>query len=178
MNDNSDKRRLKPAATGTRREKHHRLPREHYRGVVNVAFTLCIAGKVGLFTDSKVVSAFVALLTASAKKHDCVVAIYCFMPDHVHLLLSGQSETADTWAAIVRFKQQTGFWLGKHHQEILWQKDFFDHIIRRDEDLGAQVRYIAGNPVRKSLVRDWREYPFTGSIAVDQNAIISSTVTL
>jgi putative transposase len=147
MNKNTDIRRPKPAATAARREKHHRLPREHYRGAVNVAFTLCVAGKVGLFTDDKIVSAFVALLAASAKRHDCVVSIYCFMPDHVHVLLSGQGESSDTWAAVVGFKQQTGFWLAKHHQEVRWQKDFFDHIVRRDEDLGAQMRYIAGNPV-------------------------------
>jgi REP-associated tyrosine transposase len=178
MNEESDKRRLKPAATGTQREKRHRLPREHYRGQVNVALTLCVASKAGLFADSEVLSAFVSLLTASAKKHDCVVLIYCFMPDHVHLLLSGQSESSDTWAAVVRFKQQTGFWLGRHRQDVCWQKDFFDHIIRRDEDLGAQVRYIAGNPVRKNLVRDWRGYPFTGSVGADLNAIVSSTITL
>jgi putative transposase len=178
MNEDTDIGRLKPAATGVRREKHHRLPREHYRGVVNVAFTLCVAGKVGLFTDSKVVSAFVQLLTISVKKHDCVVPIYCFMPDHVHMLLSGQNESSDTWAAVVRFKQQTGFWLGKHRQEVRWQKDFFDHIVRRDEDLGTQVRYIAGNPVRRGLAEDWREYPFTGSVGVDLNAIVGSTITL
>src|ERR1700733_963706 len=129
MNENSDKRRLKPATTGARREKHYRLSREHYRGQVNVAFTLCVAGKAALFTDSKVVSVFVVLLTASARKHDCVVPIYCFMPDHVHMLLSGQSELSDAWAAVVRFKQQTGFWLGEHRQDVRWQKDFFDHII-------------------------------------------------
>ena len=100
------------------------------------------------------------------------------MPDHVHLLVSGQSESSDAWAAVALFKQRTGFWLGKHRQGVCWQKDFFDHIIRRDEDLGAQVRYIAGNPVRKGLVRDWREYPFTGFIEVDLDDAVGSTITL
>jgi hypothetical protein len=80
--------------------------------------------------------------------------------------------------AVALFKQETGFWLGKYRSEIRWQKDFFDHVLRGDEDLGAQVRYIAGNPVRKSLVKDWREYPFTDSIGVDLNVIVGSTVTL
>jgi REP element-mobilizing transposase RayT len=76
---------------------------------VNVAFTLCVARKAELFTDGKIVSAFVLLLAASAKKHRCVVPIYCFMPDHVHLLLSGQSKSSDAWAAVALFKQRTGF---------------------------------------------------------------------
>jgi len=177
MKNDSNERRLKPATT-KRREKPHRLSREHYRGDVNVVFTVCVARKVELFTDNEVVFVFVALLTKSVKKYGCIVPVYCFMPDHIHLLVSGQSESSDAWAAVVLFKQETGFWLGKHRPEIRWQKDFFDHIIRREEDLGAQVRYIAGNPVRKGLVRDWREYPFTGAVGVDLNDIVGSAITL
>jgi REP element-mobilizing transposase RayT len=92
--------------------------------------------------------------------------------------LSGQNESSDEWAAVTLFKQQTGFWLGNNRPEIRWQKDFFDHILRSDEDLGAQVRYIAGNPVRKGLVKGWREYPFTGSIGVDLDDAVGSTITL
>jgi|SRR5580704_13145805 putative transposase len=178
MNNDSNERKLKPATTRLRREKRHRLPREHYRGDVNVAFTLCTARKVELFTDGEVVSVFVAILTKSVKKHGCIVPIYCFMPDHVHLLVSGQGESSDAWAAVVLFKQETGFWLGQHRQEIRWQKDFFDHVLRSDEDLGTQVRYIAGNPVRKNLVKDWREYPFTRAVEVQLNVTIGSAIIL
>jgi putative transposase len=124
------------------------------------------------------VAAFTSLLGAAAEKHACVVSIYCFMPDHVHVLLGGRQESSDAWAAIALFKQRAGVWLGRHRPGIRWQKDFYDHVIRRDEDLGAQVRYIAGNPVRKGLVKDWREYPFTGAIGIDLNAIIGSAITL
>jgi hypothetical protein len=103
MKNDSSERRLKPATTGhcgekhpvPCREKHHHLPREHYRGDVNVAFTVCVARKVELFTDNEVVSVFVALLTKSVKKYGCIVPVYCFMPDHIHLLVSGQSESSD-----------------------------------------------------------------------------------
>jgi putative transposase len=176
-------RRLQPAQSApghspSPHEQHHRLPRESYRGQVTVAFTGCVAGQTPLFVAGDVVAVFVSLLKAAAEKHACGVSIYCFMPDHVHLLLSGQHEFSDAWSALTLFKQRTGFWLGRHCPGIRWQKDFYDHIIRRTEDLGAQVRYIAGNPVRRGLVKDWREYPFTGAIGVDLNALISSTITL
>ncbi len=166
------------AASPFPREKRHRLPRDSYRGQINVVFTLCVAKRASLFVDGEVVAAFISLLGAAAEKHACVVSIYCFMPDHVHVLVGGRYESSDTWAAIALFKQRTGFWLGRHRPGIGWQKDFYDHIIRRDEDLGAPVRYIAGNPVRKGLVKDWREYPFTGAIGVSLDTIISSTITL
>jgi putative transposase len=160
------------------REKHHRLPRESYRGQVNVAFTLCVGNRTPLFAESDVVSVFVSILRDAVEKHGCVVPVYCFMPDHVHLLLSGEKESSDTWGAARTFKQKTGFWLGHHRSGVVWQKDFYDHILRRDEDLGAQVRYIAGNPVRKGLIRDWREYPFTGAIGVELSATVSGAITL
>ena len=181
MNEGTDKRRLKPAATQTPpspREKRHRLPRESYRGQVNVAFTLCVANRTALFTEGGIVSMFILLLGTALQRHACVALIYCFMPDHVHILLSGQDESSDAWSAITLFKQQTGFWLGEHRPGVSWKKDFRDHIIRGDEDLGGQARYIAGNPVRKGLVKDWREYPFTGAAGVELQATVSSTITL
>ena len=139
---------------------------------------MCIASRDPLFTDEGVVEAFVSLLRASAERHGCVVLIYCFMPEHLHVMLRGQCESADAWQAMSEFKQRSGFWLKQHRHGVMWQKDFYDHVIRRTEDLGAQVRYVAGNPVRRGLTKDWREYPHTGSIGIDLDAVIDSTITL
>ena len=117
-------------------------------------------------------------LRVAAERHGCIVAIYCFMPEHLHVILHGQHESANTWQTMVEFKQRSGFWLKQHRPGTVWQKDFYDHVIRRDEDLGAQVRYIAGNPVRKGLVTDWSEYPHTGAIGIDLDVVISGVITL
>jgi len=160
------------------REKLHRLPRESYRGEVAVVFTACVANNQPLFKDQKVCHVFELFLREAAEKNACTVPIYCFMPDHVHLLLQGMSSSADTWKAMVDFKQTSGFWLRQNRLMFRWQKDFYDHIIRYNEDLGAQVRYIAGNPVRKGLVQDWEEYPYTGAIGIDLKAVMESASTL
>jgi len=51
-----------------------------------------------------------------------------------------------------------------NQSDIKWQKDFYDHVIRRHEDITNQIKYILDNPVRKRLVSSWQEYPFKGSI--------------
>jgi hypothetical protein len=94
------------------------------------------------------------------------------------LILQGQHDSADTWQAMVDFKQQTGFWFGRNRPEDAWQKDFYDHIIRADEDLGAQIRYIAHNPVRWGLVPRWPDYPFTGAIGIDLKVVLADASTL
>ena len=160
------------------REKRHRLSRECYRGQVTVAFTACVDGGSPLFTDARIVGSFTERLQTAVKKHQCVVFIYCFMPEHQHLIVHGNSPQADTWRAMVDYKQLTGFWLGRYCPDVKWQKDFYDHIIRADEDLGAQIRYVADNPVRRRLVEQWQDYSFTGAVGIDLATVMADTATL
>ena len=44
----------------------------------------------------------------------------------------------------------------------LWQKKFFDHIIRNDTDLQENLDYIAMNPVKAGYVTRPQFYPYTG----------------
>ncbi len=53
------------------------------------------------------------------------------------------------------------------------QKDFYDHIHRKDEDLIRHVRYLLENPVRKGLAARWQDYKFKGSLDYDLEEIIS-----
>jgi putative transposase len=154
------------------RTRPHRLPRACYRGHVIVATTACIEDRKLLFTEAGVVAACVELLSWAAPRFQCTVPIYCFMPEHLHLLLRGASSTADAWAAMAAFKQRSGFWMAANRLESKWQKDYWDHIVRRDEDLRAHIRYIANNPVRRGLAAEWDEYPFTGAIGHDMRELV------
>jgi REP element-mobilizing transposase RayT len=95
------------------------------------------------------------------------------MPDHLHVVLQGREPSSDLRKAMTLFKQVTGYWLARHVPAIRWQKDFFDHVFRDDNELERQLRYIAENPVRRGLVADWREYGFTGSDAYDLGTLLS-----
>ena len=44
----------------------------------------------------------------------------------------------------------------------LWQTSMFDHVIRNDSDLRANLDYIALNPVREGYVTVPHFYPYTG----------------
>jgi putative transposase len=94
------------------------------------------------------------------------------MPDHVHLVLEGKSERSKLWKAVNLFKQRTGFWFGKHSVDVKWQKNYYDHILRKDEDLKKHIIYVLNNPVRKGLVSHWRDYPFKGSLDFNMEEII------
>jgi len=42
----------------------------------------------------------------------------------------------------------------------VWQPESFDHVLRSSESLDAKIEYVLSNPVRRGLVRNWRDYPW------------------
>ena len=145
------------------RERHHRLPKDLYTGEAIVAFTACVLGRETLFSDHSVVEVFATELRRAASRHACAVVVYCFMPDHLHVVFQGTSPVADLWSAMVFFKQRTGYWLKSNRPGVRWQKDSHDRVVRRQENLVDYVRHIVDNPGRHGLVPDWRDYHGLGS---------------
>lgn len=105
-------------------------------------------------------------LKESASRYCFYVIAYTFMPDHLHILVRGE-EGSDLKRFGRHFKQTSGYDFKKRHGEPLWHLSYYDHILRKDEDIMATARYILENPVRKGLVKEFRDYPFSGSFEYD-----------
>lgn len=92
---------------------------------------------------------------------------YCVMPDHVHVLVSliGDALLPRWLGDIKRWttsqaRQRTGV-------QLRWQPNFYEHVVRSDEDVVELARYILANPVRAGLVASVGEFPFSGSFEWD-----------
>ena len=46
----------------------------------------------------------------------------------------------------------------------VWQRGFYDHAIRREENLRNVARYIVANPLRAGLVQQIGDYPLWDAI--------------
>ena len=153
-------------------ERKHRLPREFYKGKVRCTFTLCIKDRVEFFIEERIINIFNEMLSNEVKDGLVINWVYMYMPDHLHLVLEGKSEESDLWKVIVSFKQKTGYWLSKNMNEYKWQKGFYDHIHRKEEDLKKHISYVLNNPVRKGIVANWNDYKFKGSLNFELNEIV------
>jgi REP element-mobilizing transposase RayT len=89
------------------------------------------------------------------------------MPDHLHVVITGLESTSDIYGAMRVFKQYSGFWLAKNQSVVRWQEDFYDHILREEDDLAKLITYILNNPVRAGICDTWQDYPFKGSTVFD-----------
>lgn len=85
------------------------------------------------------------------------------MPDHVHLVVEGTKEDSNLREFVRVWKQQTAF-LAKHDYGLtLWQRSYYEHIIRSDESVDEKAAYLLENPVRAGLVVSPGDYPWLGS---------------
>ncbi|MDQ3168655.1 MAG: transposase [Acidobacteriota bacterium] len=100
------------------------------------------------------------------------ILTYCFMPDHVHLLVEAMDDASDGKAFIARSKQYSGLHFKTRTGCRLWQRDAFERVLRDTEGSLAVSRYILANPVRAGLVTAPFDYPFSGSFAWDRQALL------
>jgi len=89
------------------------------------------------------------------------------MPDHLHVVMSlqaGYNGSLQRWVSA--FKSYTAK-AAKIEFGIqrLWQMNFYEHVISRDESLLDIVGYVLHNPVRKGIVTRWEDYPHTRMLA-------------
>ncbi|MDO6462375.1 transposase [Granulosicoccaceae sp. 1_MG-2023] len=99
----------------------------------------------------------VAKALRAAREHADTLA-FVVMPDHVHWLL--QLGAGRNLARVVGMVKAD---VSRHARPVdggrLWQKGFYDHALRREEDVREVARYIIANPLRAGLVRSVRDYP-------------------
>lgn len=79
---------------------------------------------------------------------------YVIMPNHIHLLVSihqtdgGRPMVAPTIPRVVnQLKGATSKMVGFS----IWQKSYYDHVIRNEQDYEEHMRYIEENPLKWEL---------------------------
>ncbi len=89
------------------------------------------------------------------------------MPDHVHIILTpGQKEDGAEWSVsqiVHSLKGYTAHRVNARRERTgkVWQKSFYERVIRSERDLSDKVRYVWENPVRAGLVDDPSRYCHT-----------------
>ena len=79
------------------------------------------------------------------------VAQYVIMPNHVHMILQiragegGRMISAPTVSTVVG---QMKRWISKKCGVPLWQRSFYDHVVRSETEYDEIARYIDDNPAK------------------------------
>jgi REP element-mobilizing transposase RayT len=88
------------------------------------------------------------------------------MPDHVHMIITALNDDEGDPFGLAEImngiKGASAHTINKTlgQRGHVWQREFFDHILRSDESAHNKVQYICENPVRKGLVKEADDYPW------------------
>ena len=87
------------------------------------------------------------------------------MPDHFHWLFELKDRSLSEVVQRVKTEsaKQINHTLNRPSAKI-WQPGFYDHALRRDEDLRAAARCIIANPLRAGLVDDIGQYALWNAV--------------
>ncbi len=138
--------------------------------------TTCTYHRLPILDNDRVANILTDEWTSALQRHGWMVGGYVIMPDHVHFFCSSVARMSDIdQKDISGFMQQWKQWTSKRIiQECqggstkikapIWQREFFDHLLRTEESYIQKWAYVQENPVRKNLVKKAEDWQWKGEI--------------
>lgn len=140
-----------------------RLPAFSYTGCQRYFLTICTHERRRWFTDESHVTLVHDQILYTSKEQHVTVTAYCYMPDHLHALVTGETEDADLKRFVNLAKQRAGSRFAYQTGTRLWQEGYYERVLRDEETTPGIIEYIVANPVRAKLVERPQDYPPWGS---------------
>jgi len=106
------------------------------------------------------------LISAMHNEHRWAQTIaFTVMPDHFHWLVQ-LSDGGRLNSVIRNIKSASSRQINKYYGRSgsIWQAGYYDHAVRKDEDVQSIARYIVANPLRAGLVDRIGDYPFWDAV--------------
>jgi putative transposase len=130
--------------------------------------TFCTAGRRRALGSDVAFAILRAEFESAPQRYGWSVGRFVVMPDHVHFFcVSNETAEARQLSVFVGgFKQWSAKAILAHTglSPPLWQREFFDHILRSDESYELKWQYVRENPVRAGLVKSAEDWPYAGEI--------------
>ena len=114
----------------------------------------------------------IAELVTNALKHfngtRYTLHAWCVMPNHVHVVVSPLSNIEkfdfDLIPILHSWKSFTSHQANKllKRSGKFWHNEYYDHMIRSNEEFGRCVEYTLQNPVKAGLCSAWQDWKWSG----------------
>lgn len=105
------------------------------------------------FADFFTARLLIQLLQEHEERGYAETLCFVVMPDHFHWLM--QLGTARELSLVIRGVKALA---SRRTGVRLWQKGFYEHALRREEDVKIVARYLVANPLRAGLVVSLNDY--------------------
>ena len=117
------------------------------------------------------ISALRAAVASTKLRHPFEIHAWVVLPDHLHCVIElppGDADFATRWRLIKthfskslpksEFRTKTR---ERRRERGIWQRRYWEHLIRDERDYRAHVDYVHINPQKHGLVERVRDWPFS-----------------
>jgi len=124
-----------------------------------------------MFSSSISNQIVVETLKKSVKLYGYRLLCFCLMPNHLHILIQAGESPKDLRNLVRGFKSFSS----KSTRKRLWQRSFYEHVLRKEENVVEVARYVLDNPIRKQIVEEYKEYRWC-ELMIDEYSVASPEV--
>jgi len=105
------------------------------------------------------------------RQHPFTVHAWVVLPEHLHCiwqLPTGDADFAVRWR-LIKLLFSRGLPVSEHRTTVqrkrgargIWQRRYWEHLIRNDADFAAHMDYVHMNPVKHGLVTCVADWPYS-----------------
>lgn len=134
-------------------------------------FTLATMERQPVLLKPEIRAALRQAIDLTRERYPFRIDAWVLLPDHLHCIWTlpeGDDQYGTRWSLIKRhITQSTRFSGGTRPSRItrreggLWQRRYWEHVIRDENDFARHADYIHWNPVKHGLVQTVLEWPYS-----------------
>lgn len=135
-------------------------------------FTVVTYGRRPLLADEININLLRQALASAKTRRPFDVEAMVVLPDHLHCiwrLPAGDADFSGRWRAVKQFvSKRLDTAVSPRGEKPVWQRRFWEHLIRDQEDWRRHMDYIHFNPVKHGLVaapEDWPHSSYRRAVA-------------
>ena len=133
--------------------------------------TRCTRNRKPILAHDEAARILVEEWRAAHRRHGWAVGRYVIMPDHVHFFCRAEMDAKPLSYFVGNWKSWTSRAINALSQPrsapvatTLWQREFFDHVLRSNESYSEKWNYVRENPVRAGFVKSADDWRYAGEI--------------
>lgn len=138
-------------------------------------FTVVTYRRQPILCDEAIRNALRAAIEKVRAMRPFVIDAWVLLPDHLHCIWTlpeGDADFSTRWMMIKRavslacrehYKRMDKMTASKskHRESTIWQRRFWEHQIRNEDDFARHTDYIHFNPVKHGHVRHVADWPYS-----------------
>lgn len=136
-----------------------------------VFLTIVTYQRMPIFKDAQNAARLMDCFQHVLQNHSASLVAYVILPDHIHLILQTGAEISNYSVIVKEVKRRFTKSIessvpvnrsrAMRKERGVWQRRFWEHTIRDEDELGSLIGYIHSNPVRHGYVILAKEWPYS-----------------